>query len=264
MYRVQLTDAQRDELTQRTRAPELQRRTRDRLEYVWLADAGWSIPKIATFFRAEEDTVRYWVKRFLVLGFDALTDQPDPGQTSRLTPLCSRRCALASRSKTAPGPGNNLPTGWQTRTHGLRLSADHLGFLLRRARITCPRTERSLRHAQDPDQVAEREADLGTVEQGGVRLLRRLPRRRGRPGFDPASDHELGTSGRAVAGPAFRSRRAALNLIGGYFTQGPQAGDFQFALFASLPTPRGPQGKDPAENLAQRALKEGLASEDVG
>jgi hypothetical protein len=63
--------------------------------------------------------------------------------------------------------------------------------------------------------------------------------------------------------PYFAPQGRRLNLIGGYFTHGPQAGDFQFALFASLPTPRNPQGKDPAENLAQRALQEGLAPEDV-
>jgi transposase len=166
LYRVYLTDAQRDELTRRTRAPELKRRTRDRLEYVRLAASGWSIPKIATLFRAEEDTVRYWVKRFLALGFDALEDQPHPGQTSRLTPalLAAVRARLAEQDRTWT---RQQLADWLADTHGLRLSADHLGFLLRRAGITCHRTERSLQHAQDPAQVAERAADLGTVEQGG-------------------------------------------------------------------------------------------------
>jgi len=166
LYRVQLTDAQRDELTRRTRAPELQRRTRDRLEYLRLADAGGSIPKIAALFRAEEDTVRYWVKRFLAFGFDALEDKPHPGQTSRLTPalFAALRVRLAEQDRTWT---RQQLADWLADTHGLRLSADQLGFLLRRAGITCPRTERCLLHAQDPAQVAERSADLGTIEKGG-------------------------------------------------------------------------------------------------
>jgi len=73
-----------------------------------------------------------------------------------------------------------------------------------------------------------------------------------------------GPAGERLRVPYFAPQRRRLNLIGAYLTQGPQAGDFQFAPFASLPTPRSPKGKDPAEDLAQRALKEGLAPEDVG
>jgi transposase len=73
-----------------------------------------------------------------------------------------------------------------------------------------------------------------------------------------------GPAGERLRVPYFAPQGRRLNLIGGYFTHGPQAGDFQFALFASLPIPRSPKGKDPAENLAHRALKEGLAPEDVG
>jgi len=73
-----------------------------------------------------------------------------------------------------------------------------------------------------------------------------------------------GPAGERLRVPYFAPQGRPLNLIGGYFTQRPQAGDFQFALVASLPTPRNPKGNDPAENLAQRALKEGLAPEDVG
>lgn len=38
-------------------------RTRDRLEMVRLADAGWSIPRSSVHLRQSEKRVRYWVKR---------------------------------------------------------------------------------------------------------------------------------------------------------------------------------------------------------
>ncbi len=167
MYRVQLTEAQRDERIRRTRTPGLKRRTRDRLEYLRLADAGISVPQIARLFRADEDAVRYWVKRFLHRGFDALEDAPHPGQSSRLSPaaIAALRERLDRQDRTWT---RQQLADWLAETHGLRFTADHLGFLLRRAGLSSHRTERSLRHAQDPDQVAERRADLETVEKGGT------------------------------------------------------------------------------------------------
>jgi hypothetical protein len=86
LYRVQLTEDQRAELQARTRAPGVMPRTRDRLEMVRLSDAGWSIPKIAQHLRISEVRVRFWIKRYLLEGFDGLPDQPHPGQPSSLTP----------------------------------------------------------------------------------------------------------------------------------------------------------------------------------
>ena len=49
---------------------------------------------------------------------------------------------------------------WVAEHHGVRLSADRLRLPLRRARISWQRTRRTLRHKQDPDEGAEREAVL--------------------------------------------------------------------------------------------------------
>ena len=65
LYRVQLTEEQRSELVRRTREPGLKRRTRDRLEWIRLADTRMSIPKLARLFHADEGRVRFWIKRFL-------------------------------------------------------------------------------------------------------------------------------------------------------------------------------------------------------
>ncbi len=165
MYRVHLTEAQRDELQRRTRDPQVKPRTRDRLEMVRLADAGWSIPKIARHLRISEKRVRYWVKQFLAGGFEALPDQPHVGQQSRLTPeliaALQQEVERSQRSWTA-----GQLAGWLAEHHGLPLTPNHLGQLLKRARFSYKRTERGVTQKQDPQQVAVRQADLQTLEKG--------------------------------------------------------------------------------------------------
>ena len=87
VYRVTLSEAQREELRGRIRDPKTKPRTRERLEMLRLSDAGMSIPKIAPLLRQSENRVRHWVKRFLEQQrFDALNDRPHKGRPSRLTP----------------------------------------------------------------------------------------------------------------------------------------------------------------------------------
>lgn len=72
MYRVHLTEEQREELKRRSHYPQVKPRTRDRLEMVRLSDVGWSIPQIAAPLRMSEKRVRHWIKRYLTGGFDGL------------------------------------------------------------------------------------------------------------------------------------------------------------------------------------------------
>jgi transposase len=121
-----LTAAQRTELQQRTRAPGVLPRTRDRLEMVRLAAAGWSIPKTARYLQMSEVRVRHWIKQFLTGGFDALPDQPHPGQTSQLTPalLAAIRAELAKSDRTWTA---RQLAAWLAAHHDLHLSPDWLG-----------------------------------------------------------------------------------------------------------------------------------------
>jgi transposase len=134
MYRVQLTDAQRDELQRRAHAPRVMPRTRDRLEMVRLSDAGFSIPQIARHLRISEKRVRHYIKAFLSEGFDALPDRPHPGQPSALTPamVAALREALRQGERTWTAP--QIPA-WVEEQFGVRLDADWLGKQLQRARI---------------------------------------------------------------------------------------------------------------------------------
>jgi putative transposase len=165
LYRVHLTEAQRAELQQRTREPKVMPRTRDRLEMVRLADAGWSIPRIAVHLRVSEKRVRYWIKQFLTGGFDALPDQPHVGQPSRLTSALvaalQQAVEQSQRTWTAPQLAE-----WLAEQHGVRLTPNHLARRLKAARFSYKRTERGLQHKQDPAKVAERQADLETAEKG--------------------------------------------------------------------------------------------------
>src|SRR5437016_4775406 len=85
MYRVHFDEDARHELNRRAHQPDIAPRTRDRLEMLRLSDAGWGIPKIAKHLSTHEQTVRRWIKTFLLEGFDALVDPPRPGKSSAVT-----------------------------------------------------------------------------------------------------------------------------------------------------------------------------------
>ncbi|HET8627918.1 MAG TPA: helix-turn-helix domain-containing protein [Thermomicrobiales bacterium] len=157
MYRIALTDGQRRELRERTRQAGLAPSTRDRLEMVRLADAGWGVPRIARHLGRHEQTVRAWVKAFLAGGFDALPDKPRGGKQSALTApmLESVRAELAAGARTWTAA---QLADWVADRHGVRLSADRLRIHLRRATSSWQRPSRTLRHKQDPAEVAAREA----------------------------------------------------------------------------------------------------------
>jgi transposase len=165
LYRIHLTEAQREELHRRTRVADLKPRTRDRLERVRLADAGWRVPQISRHLRIGPRRVRFWLKQFLAAGFEALPDPPHPGQTSRLTPEL-----LEGVRKELDQADRTWTTGqlaaWLEEEHGVGFSRDHLGTLLRRAGLSCRRTQRDLGHKQDAEQVAVGTADLETLEKG--------------------------------------------------------------------------------------------------
>ena len=167
MYRVRLTDAQREELRRRSHDPGVKPRTRDRLEMVRLSAAGWGVPRIAQQFGLCEATVRSWIKAFLTGGFDALPDQPHPGQPSSLTPAMEaairEELRRDERTWTAPQLAD-----WVAQQFGVRLSPDHVKRRLRRAEIRYKRTGRSLKHKQKPEQVAPKQAEMEALEKRGT------------------------------------------------------------------------------------------------
>jgi transposase len=169
LYRVCLTEEQRAALKQRTHNAALKPRTRDRLEMVRLSDAGWSIPTIARHLQISEQQVRFWIKRFLAAGFDALPDRPHVGQASRLAParLAALKAELAKGDRTWTAV---QLAEWLAAEHCVRLSSDWLGRLLKRAGVAYKRTHRSLKHQQDPVLVARKQGELAELEKGAGKV----------------------------------------------------------------------------------------------
>ena len=169
MYRVRLTDAQREELQRRAHEPGVMPRTRDRLEMVRLSDAGWSVPKIAAHLAIHEQRVRYYIKAFLAHGFDALPDRPHPGQPSSLTPAMVEaiRQELRQQERTWTAP---QLADWVVERFGVRLTPDYLSRRLKRARIAYKRTGRSLKHKQKPEEIEQKAAEMAAQEKRGTRV----------------------------------------------------------------------------------------------
>ncbi len=107
MIRVELNDEQREELRRLSHQGDIAPRTRDRLEMVRLADAGWSIPRIARHLGYHEQTVRQHIKRYLAGGFDRLPDRPGeryspPGQSGKAKNCSRRRSGLRYSNTDVP------------------------------------------------------------------------------------------------------------------------------------------------------------------
>ena len=168
MYRVRLTDAQRDELQRRTHTPGVMPRTRDRLEMVRLSDAGFSVPQIGRHLRISEKRVRHYLKAFLAHGFDALPDRPHPGQPSALTPAMEAAIRQELRQDERTWTAAQL-ADWVAEQCGVRLGAAWLSQRLKRAQIAYKRTSRSLKHKQKPEEVAAKKAERAAQEKRGTK-----------------------------------------------------------------------------------------------
>jgi len=167
MYRITLTDDQRQELRQRTRQAGIAPSLRDRLEMVRLADAGWSVPTIALHLGFHENTVRAWIKAYIANGFDALSNKPRGGDTSDVTP------AMLETVRTEIGKGGRTwsaseVAAWIAEHHGVRISPGRMRVHLKRANLSYQRTSRSLHHKQKPEDVAKRKDQLHELEKRGA------------------------------------------------------------------------------------------------
>ena len=161
-FRIMLTPEQRAELHRRAREREVAPRLRDRLEMVRLSDLGWSVPKIAAYLGAHEQTVRRYVKAFLAGGFDALPDRPRPGRpptvlAGHLEAVEALLDGAAARGETWTAP---RLAAWLAGTQGVRVAPEYLAARLRARKFRWKRTKRSVRHNADPDLQAQARADL--------------------------------------------------------------------------------------------------------
>ena len=161
-----MTEEQRQELKRRTHEPGLAPSTRDRLEMVRLSDAGCSVPQIAAHLGQHEQTVRFWIKRFLDAGFEGLVNKPRGGKRSALTAAMieTLRQEIVGSQRTWSAAQVAAWIGEQFEVH---LSVGRVRHHLKRARLSYQRTHRSVRHKQNPDQVAQKKAALEALEKRG-------------------------------------------------------------------------------------------------
>lgn len=167
MYRVHFDEPMRQELNRRAHLPETAPNTRDRLEMLRLSDAGWSIPKIAAHLQKHHQTVRFWIKTFLLEGFDALLDPPRPGRPSAVTQeiLTAVRAWIEKADRIWSSDQVALEV---ERVFGLRRSAKQWRRLLRRQEMTYKRTSRNLKHKQDTKQLAAKKIELEALQKRGA------------------------------------------------------------------------------------------------
>lgn len=165
MIRVELTPLQRAEIRARTREPGCAPRTRDRLEMVRLADAGWSVPRIARHLGSHEQTVRKYLKAFVADGFAALPDRPRPGRPPTVTAahLNALEALLDAGGRTWTTP---QLAAWLEQEHGVRVHPDHLSRRLHARRFGWKRTVSSVAHKRrDPTGYAAKTAELADLKK---------------------------------------------------------------------------------------------------
>jgi putative transposase len=165
LYRVRLTDEQKQELQRRTREKTLTPKLRDRLEMVRLSDAGWSVPRIAEHFQLTQSRARHWIKAFLNEGFDALSGKKHPGPKPKLTPEVMERLKnkVTEEQRTW---SSGQAAAWLAQEKGISVTTSHLCRVMNQSGLSYKRTTRTLSHKQKPEQVAAKQADLETLKRG--------------------------------------------------------------------------------------------------
>lgn len=261
MYRVTLTGEQQEDLQRQIRQAGLAPSTRERLEMVRLAGAGWRVPQIARYLGQHEQTVRAWLKAFLGGGVTALANKPRGGQQSALTPtmLAALRDEMrqGQRTWTAAQAG-----AWLAERYGVRLSGGRLRVHLRRAKLSYQRTSRSLRHKQDPQQVAASTAVLeGLAQDAAAGDLDLCHLDEAGFGMTLPPSYSWFPQGERLTIPYEAAQGRRVNALGAYVSHGPAAGQFTTQTWATLPKSR---AKKQRTTPAARAAAHGLQEEEVG
>jgi transposase len=158
------------------RRRDLAPRVRERLEMVKAAALGHDLATIVAWCGRAERTVRHWLGRFAAGGVAALADAPRPGR-----PATADAAYLAALEAAVDAGPRALGLGFDAWTsprlsayleeqRGVRIAPGWLRALLARRRFACGRPKHTLRHLQDPAEVATSAAELAALGgKGGGR-----------------------------------------------------------------------------------------------
>jgi putative transposase len=161
MLRIHLTDSQRSDL-QALRRSDLPAVARDRLEMVFLSDAGWSPPRIAAHLGRHPHTVRAALKGFDGRGTQSFypdTPGPDPDHARRAE-VTGKLAELLGQDRTWTSQQLAETLGPEVGI-GRRQTRRYLALLKAGYR----RTAQTVGHKQDPEKVGRAEVVLAGLKK---------------------------------------------------------------------------------------------------
>jgi transposase len=155
-------------------------RMRERLEMVKARALGQDLPSIARWCGRTVRTVDHWLRQYLVGGTAALTDAPRSGRPPAVDAAYGQRLVTAVET-----PPRELELGFDVWTSarlatylaeqtGVAVSPGWLRHLLTQQDFVSGRPKHTLKHLQDPAEVAACQQQLAAAEKKGRRGARPL------------------------------------------------------------------------------------------
>jgi transposase len=122
-------------------------------------------PPDSQHFDLTESRARCRIKAFLKGGFEGRNSKQSPGPPVKVTPavLESLKAMLETTEQTWNAPQLQE---WLKEKHDLQVHRRWLSEVLVKNGISYKRTARTLRHKHNPQQVADKEADLEALKKG--------------------------------------------------------------------------------------------------
>jgi len=170
-----ISDEQRAQVEEELRRRAVLPRTRERLEMVKAAALGHVLGAIVRWSGRSARTVQFWLDRFAVGGVSGLADAPRTGRPARAD--AAYLAALERAVETSPRELGFAFDVWTSArlsayladTTGVRIAPGWLRALLGRRDFVSGRPKHTLKHLQDPDEVAACKAELAAAGGKGGR-----------------------------------------------------------------------------------------------
>jgi transposase len=168
---IAITVEQQKTVETALRRQDLTPRVRERLEMVKAVALGQDMALLVAWSGRAERTIGHWVQRFVQGGVAAVADAPRSGRPARADATYHQ--ALEQAVTTPPrelGLGFDVWTSARLRTYlaettGITLAPSWIRGLLRQRRFACGRPKHTLKHLQDPAEVAACQAQLEAAEK---------------------------------------------------------------------------------------------------
>jgi len=162
MIHIQLDDVTRVEL-QSLRRSAVAATVRDRLEMLFLSDAGWSVPRIAAHLGYDPQTVRKVLQGWQQRGQAALfpAKPGPPPDTARRDTVLGHLTDLLGQERT----WTSAQLADALCPHGITLGSRQVRRYLHRLKAGYRRTASTLEHKQDPAKVERAKTVLGNVKK---------------------------------------------------------------------------------------------------